>query len=81
MKVMNALKEVEIEYGIDSGDTVKIINSLNEIKKIRQSGEGECEQKSQEVETDEVEEEDTESLVFSSESKISGSLLERLFMT
>ncbi len=73
---MNALKEAEVEYGIDSGDTVKIINSLNEIKKIRQSGEGECEQESQEVETDEEEEEDTESLVFSSESKISGSLLE-----
>lgn len=62
---MQQLKEVESSYGSDSHETQKTINSLNEIKKIRNLDDDMLSDENSEKD----EESDNESIVFSSESK------------
>ena len=63
---MLQLKEAESSYGSDSHETQKTINSLNEIKKIRNLVDDEM---LSDEDSDKEEESDNESIVFSSESK------------
>lgn len=62
---MQALKDSETLNGLDSDLTQRTINSLNEIKKIKNLTDDEC----SESDLEQSECNDEESIVFSSESK------------
>jgi len=57
IKAMNLLKETEVTYMIQDNETQKIINSLNEIKKIRNLSINDDDETSQDKESEQQQDE------------------------
>ena len=75
MRVVKLLRDAEKSYGMSTDETMRKINALNEVKRIRENDSGQTasigtddDESSDNESTDEGEKSDNESIVFSSDS-------------